>query len=94
MGCEDSSAGATFSPAVLAGEMLPGPLDVTARPHPALLRHSRTPTQRVCVVPWDEEEVGRRGWLKSDCCTTQHYAWPKQVVPFLVRWQTPGRVTL
>lgn len=35
MGCEGSLAGATPSPAVLGGEMLPGPLDVPVRPHPA-----------------------------------------------------------
>lgn len=63
MGCEGSLAGAILSPAALAGEMPPGSLDVPARPHPALLLHSRTPTQTVRVVPGDEEE--EQGWAEG-----------------------------
>jgi len=63
MGFEGSLTGATPSPAVLVGEMLPDPLDEPARPHPALLLHSRTPAQAVCAVPGDEEEEW--GWAEG-----------------------------
>lgn len=90
MGCEGSLAGATPSPAVLGGEMLPGPLDVPVRPHPA--QQDPNPNSACCARGRGRGVgMGRRDWLKSNCHTAQCHPWPKQLVPFLVQWQTPGR---
>lgn len=56
MGCKDSLADATLSPAVPAGEMLPDPMDVPARPHPVLLLLRKIPSQTPHVVPRDKKE--------------------------------------